>query len=429
MGKTRLGLAIAKDIAASFADGVAWVDLAPVRGSDRVFVTVARALGINPRPGRPVADELVRHLQSRQTLLLLDNCEHVLADTADVVARLLTACLALQVLITSRAPLHIRGEQVMLVLPFALPPPAAPSMDTLAQNDAVRLFVERARAVWPAFTLSESNAPTVAAICRALDGLPLAIELAAARITILSPDALLAQMTHRLAILRDGPRDAPPRQQTLQATIAWSYDLLAPAEQALFRRLAVFSGGATLEAMRAVASGWQGDPQGRDIVLTLSALVDHSLVYRIKRDGEPRFTTLETIREFVVDRLAESGENAVARDRHAGYFLHRVETRDAWLAAHLPHAQEILDHLETEYANLHAALTWLRDIGDVSRVVALSGALSYFWKLRGRRPEGRDWLEWGLAQDAAISDPARAIGQLALSGFAPQRSAAALALC
>jgi predicted ATPase len=426
VGKSRLALAIAGDVAAHFVDGVAWVDLAPSHDLALVPMTVARSLGVNPTSDRPVADELVRHLRPRQMLLMLDNCEHVLAGAGDLAAYLLAACPALQVLTTSRAPLHIRGEQVLPVEPLPLPSSKRPSLEILAQNDAVSLFVERARAVRPTFSLSDTNATTVAEICRALDGLPLAIELAAARTTILAPEALLAEMTHRLSVLCDGPRDAPTRQQTIAATIAWSYDLLAPEDQALFRRLTVFSGGATLDAVKSVTSDGQRSP--RDIVHSLSASVDHSLVYRIERDGQPRFTTLETIREFGSERLVESGEETETRDRHAAYFCHVVESLQASVAIFLPEAQDILDQLETEYPNLRAALTWLRERGDVSRLVELSSDLVWFWARRGRRPEGREWLAWGLAQNAGISDSARAAGQLVYAGFLSDCTEA-LSLC
>src|SRR5215212_6178011 len=201
-----------------------------------------------------MADALVYALRSRQLLLLLDNCEHLLAETADLVGSLLARCPALQVLATSRAPLHLQGEQSLPVAPLPLPPMDASSLAALADNDAVRLFMARARSVRPAFALTATNAPTVAAICRHLDGLPLAIEPAAARLTLLSPEALLAQMTDRLRLLRGGARDVPARQQTIHATIAWSYDLLSPPEQTLFHRLAVFAGGFTLEAVQAVAA-------------------------------------------------------------------------------------------------------------------------------------------------------------------------------
>ncbi len=315
VGKTRLALAIANDVADHFENGVAWVDLAPLSDPGLVATTVSVSLGITPGTERPVADELAHRLRSRQLLLLLDNCEHVLGGVTDLVPVLLSRCPALQILASSRASLHVRGEQILLVEPLPLPLADAHSLMDISPNDAVRLFVERVQAVRPVFRLTEGNAATVAALCRALDGLPLAIELAAARIAILSPEALLAQMTQRLSFLRDGPRDAPTRQQTLAAAIGWSYDLLAPEAQRLFHRLTVFSGGFTVDAAQAVASDPHSGPH--EVLHGLNALVDHSLIYRMDREDEPRFSILETIREFGLARLAASEEEARTRDRHA----------------------------------------------------------------------------------------------------------------
>jgi predicted ATPase/DNA-binding CsgD family transcriptional regulator len=426
VGKTRLALAIAEDVAAHFADGVAWVDLAPVGDPTLVVPTVAAALGITPKPNQLVAEELTRHLRRRQLLLLLDNCEHVLAGVADLVADLLGRCPAIQILASSRASIRVRGEHVLPIEPLPLLEDDVNSLIVISQNDAVRLFVERAQAARPVFRLTEGNAAMVAVICRALDGLPLALELAAARITILSPDALLAQMTHRLSILGEGPRDAPTRQQTLAAAIGWSYDLLNAEDQRLFRRLTVFSGGFTLDAAQAVA----GDrPSGQDdVVRGLSALVDHSLIYRMDRDDQPRFSLLETIREFGLAQLATSGEEATTRDLHAAYFLSLVESLDAWVAAYLPDAQEVLDRLETEYSNLRSALAWLRDTGDVTGLLELAANLNFFWQFRGHLRDGRAWLEWGLSHDAESTGPARANGQLALAGVLGMLEGAAVAL-
>jgi non-specific serine/threonine protein kinase len=434
VGKTRVALALAADVAEHFVDGVAWIDLAPVRDPALVPQTVAAALGVSPMPDQPMAAALARHLRPRQTLLLVDNCEHVLGDAADgaaeLVARLLSACPALQVLATSRAPFRVRGEQVLPVEPLPLPTVDAPSPAALRQNAAVRLFVERAQAMLPAFQLTEANAAAVAALCRSLDGLPLAIELAAARITVLSPEALLAQMADCLAVLSDGPRDAPTRQRTIAATIAWSYDLLAPEDQSLFRRLAVFVGGFTLEAAQAVAGDGRSSRPDMGVVRGLGALVDHGLVRRPDAPGEPRFTLLETIRVFGLERLAECREETATCDRHAAYFRELVETLDAWVAPHLPDAPHVLDRLETEYPNLRAALAWLRETGGVSGLLELAGALGYFWLFRGHVPDGRAWLEWGLAQDVEVAPAARASGQVALASilYVQHDHAAALAL-
>src|SRR5215213_3922435 len=269
-GKTRLSLAIAEDVADHFADGVVWVDLAPLADPALVPAAVVAALGLRPVADTAIDDVLIHALHPRQTLLLLDNCEHVLDASADLVGSLLARCPALQVLATSRAPLHLQAEQHLPLDPLPLPGEDA-ALAIVAQNAAVQLFAERTRAVQPAFALTEANATTVAALCRQLDGLPLAIELAAARSAVLSPEALLAQMSDRLQLLTHGPRDVPARQRTITATIAWSYDLLEASAQAIFRRLAVFVGGFTLGAAEAVAAS-PSDAKHNSIA-TLDALV------------------------------------------------------------------------------------------------------------------------------------------------------------
>src|SRR5215212_7300155 len=268
VGKTRLALAIAEDLADHFTDGVVWVDLAPLTDPALVPAAFIAALGLRPAADTAIGEVLIHALHPRQTLLLLDNCEHVLAASADLVGSLLARCPALQVLATSRAPLHLQAEQHLPLDPLPLPGDDA-ALAIVAQNEAVQLFAERARAVRPAFALTEANAATVAAICRRLDGLPLAIELAAARGTVLSPEALLAQMSDRLQLLTYGARDVPARQRTVAATIAWSYDLLDVGAQALFRRLAVFVGGYTLEAVDAVAAA--SEHAQRDALTALEA--------------------------------------------------------------------------------------------------------------------------------------------------------------
>jgi non-specific serine/threonine protein kinase len=426
VGKTRLAQAVAADIARAFADGVVWVDLAPLADAELVPVAVTSAHGIIPRPNRPILGELSDHLRHRQLLLVLDNCEHVLAAVADVVSAVLSACPALQVLTASRAPVRVRGEQVLPVEPLPLPGVTESPGAALAENDAVRLFMERARAVRPGFSLTATNAATSAAVCRALDGLPLAIELAAARITILSPDALLAQMTDRLSLLSDGPRDAPVRHQTIAATIEWSYDLLPDEVQVFFQRLAVFAGGFTLAAAQVVAG--VGDSSFPSIMRGINALVEQSLVHRTEGDGEPRFTMLETIRAFALERLRESGEEPCTRERHAAWFIELAASREAWVAAFLPDGPAVLDQLETDYANLHAALAWLRDTGDIPGLLALAGDLLYLWELRGRLREGRQWLEWGLARAHACEPKLQANAQLALSSLCQAQHQSALAL-
>jgi predicted ATPase len=318
VGKTRLALAIAQDVADAFVDGVQWIDLAPLADATLVAATVANAIGITSAANKPLADELARALRPRQLLLLIDNCEHVLAETAALLAQLLAHCPALQVLATSRAPLRIRGEQLLPVQPLPVPISDGPSPEAIARNEAVTLFVERAKAAHPAFSLTATNTESVAEICRKLDGLPLAIELAAARITILPPESIASALTDRLPLLGGGPRDLPARQRTIEATIAWSYALLDAGTQALFRRLAVFLGGFTLEAAQGVCpDGLTAD----DALTGLIALGELNLVHRIEGDGEPRFTMLETVRAFGLERLDEAGEREVAQDDHAAYYV------------------------------------------------------------------------------------------------------------
>ena len=316
VGKTRLCLAIAQEVASHVHDGVVWVDLAPISDAALVPATVARSLGLVPLPDIPLTEQLTRVLRPRQTLLLLDNCEHVLPAAAMLVADWLAACPALQVLATSRAPLHVRGEHLLVVEPLPLPPlEAASSLPRLEQNEAVTLFVERARAVRPGFVVTAANATAVTELCRQLDGLPLAIELAAARLKILSPDLLLTQMTDRLRLLRGGARDLPARQQTMHDTIAWSYDLLAHEDQRFFRSLAVFSGGWTFAAAAAV-----GDLPLMEVIERLESLADQSLVRPLQCEREPRFTLLETVRQFGWEQLVAHEELASVCARHARYF-------------------------------------------------------------------------------------------------------------
>jgi non-specific serine/threonine protein kinase len=393
VGKTRLALAIARDAASHFADGVVWVDLAPMADPGLVSAAVAAALGIIATSHESPAADIVRALRVRQTLLLLDNCEHVLAGTADLVASLLPHCPTVQVLATSRAPLHLHGEQLLVVDPLPLPAETA-ALSVVEQNDAVRLFAERARAVRPAFAVTETNAATVTALCRQMDGLPLAIELAAARTNILAPQALLSQMSNRLHLLTHGMRDAPARQQTMAATIAWSHDLLPAQKQALFRRLAGFDGGFTLEAAAAVCT--DGRDASDSVFDVVAALVEASLLRAEDGpDGEPRFSMLETIREYALGQLHTSGEAEQTRRRHAEFFL----GFGSMLATQLGGAAmaESLTRLATDLPNLRAALAWSMEEGDADAGLRLATALSPFWRFRGHLSEGRRWLDTGLA--------------------------------
>lgn len=389
VGKTRLAIAVATDAAGDFARGAAFVDLSAVRDPSLVLPTIARALGTRESADHSPAQALALALAPRHLLLVLDTCEQV-AAAAPEIAALLAACPDLKILATSRATLRVDGERV-----FAVPP--------LTESDAVELFVQRARAVAPQFAPNEAAVHAIAALCSRLDGLPLALELAAARISILSPQALLARVEHRLSLLTAGPRDAPARQRTLRETLTWSYDLLSPAEQSLFRRLSVFSGGFTIAAAEAVAGGQDDTVSGG-----VSALVAQSLLrHEEPAGGEPRFTILETLREFGLDQLGTDREEDQTRRAHAAFCLALAERAEPELTG--PEQQAWLDRLDTEHTNLRQALDWLV-VDDPPSAVHLAGLLWRFWWTRGHLAEGRRRLEATLATDAGTQpDRARAL--------------------
>lgn len=400
VGKTRLSLAIAGEAAAHVGDGAVFVDLAALGHPDVVLPAVARALGVTPGGERPLRERLIGSLQRRHLLLVLDNCEHLLLAVADLVSSLLAACPALQVLATSRAPIRIRGEQELPVEP--LPLPSASELDLeLAANPAVLLFIERAHAVSPRFSATDDILRDIGEICRRLDGLPLAIELAAARVRVLTPAALRERLQRRLPLLEGGARDAPARQQTMRQTIAWSYELLSPADKALFRRLAFFAGGFTLEAAQAVASH---DPAA-DVLPALQRLVEHHLVRCEDRGTTTRYHLLETIREFSLEQVAAAGEEERIRQAHGAYFLALAEA--GMPALYGPQQVEWLTRLETEHPNLRVALDWFADQGDADALVRLAAALWRFWFIRGYPREGRAWLGKALASSQPWSPALR----------------------
>ena len=420
VGKTRLALAVAHDIATAFADGAIFVDLSPVSDPTLVLPAVARPLGVRDAGQRPLAEVLAAYLRPRQALIVLDNCEQVLAAMPDV-ATLLAACPALQILATSRAPLGLRGEYLLPVPPLALPAETGalpPDPTALAEVEAVALFVRLARAADSGFVLSVANAVAVAEVCRRLDGLPLALELAAARVRVLPPAALAALPGGRLRVLGGGPRDAPARQRALRDAFAWSYDLLSPGEQSLFRALAVFAGGFDAAAAAAVAGD---DPVG--VLERLGALVDQSLVRREARPGGDdaasgghvvRFGLLETVREFALDRLRERDEEDTARRALAAHFLAlaaqaRTEIDEPGMM------RPWLDRLEDEYPNLRTALVALADAGDATGELRLVEALFRFWYPRGRLREGIACLEAALERGL---DGPPGLRAAALSGLA-----------
>jgi predicted ATPase/transcriptional regulator with XRE-family HTH domain len=412
VGKTRLALHVAAGVARDFPDRVTVVALAPIRDPAQVVAAIARTIGVREAGGRSLFESLIAVLQERQLLLVLDNFEHLL-PAAPLVTDLLTACPRLQILVTSRAPLRLSGEHEFDIPPLELPDrERLHSTEGLARYATVALFVERAQAVAPAFALTDENAATVAEICARLDGLPLAIELAAVRVKLLSPQSLLSRLGGRLNLLTGGARDLPARQQTLRRAIDWSHDLLSPAEQTLFRQLAVFAGGWTLEAATAVAAtGPNPEPSAQNVeqlnsaletegsepaVLDgLTALVDQSLVGRVGSGmSEPRFVMLETMREYALDRLEACGQAEALRERHARYYLDLAERAERELQG----GEQVtwLDRLAREYDNLRAALTWSIARGETETALRLSGALSGFWDARSHLSEAREWLSRAL---------------------------------
>jgi non-specific serine/threonine protein kinase len=399
VGKTRLAIEVAHGLSPHFVDGVVYVDLGPLTDPALVPSGVAEALGVTSRAERALTDAVVARVRTKQLLLVLDNCEHLLAAAAGLASALLAAGPALQILATSRAPLRVRGEHLVAVPPLEVPPPETSSLDPVAQSPAVRLFAQRARAVDPNFALSVRNAGAVAEICRRLDGLPLAIELAAARAGVLEPGPLLALLRDRPQVLGSGPRDIPARQRTLQDTIAWSYHLLTPEEQAWFRRLAVFAGGFDLEAAAAVNGFAVGEA-----VEPLEALLEQSLIMRQRNgpDGSSRFAMLETIRAFGLEQLAIAGEEVAARERHAAYYLALVDRLD--LLHSLPGDQSWLGRLVPEQDNQRAALEWFAIRDNDLTLNRLSASLFKFWLPRAQLGEGRRWLTRAMTHDEGVPE-------------------------
>lgn len=420
IGKTRLALAVAEDLMADEPDGVVFVGLAPITQPELVATTILHALGVVEVVGTQPSERLTHVLREKRALLVLDNFEQVVG-AGPLVANLLASCPGVRVLATSRVTLRLRGEHEMPVPPLALPDPASGpeglllGAEAISTFSAVALFVARARAVNPGFVLTPDNAETVVEICRRLDGLPLAIELAAARSKVLAPRALLPRLEHRLQVLTAGARDAPRRQQTLRAAIAWSHDLLSPAQQRLFRRLGVFVAGCTLEAAERVCDV-DGD-LGDDVLDHLSALVDQSLVQQ--QDGaetETRFFMLETLGEYALEQLDASGERSLLQARHAEDVLALAETAEPHLfAADRPWW---LRRLSEDQDNIRAALRWALGQDDPSLGLRLVGAL-WMWFLRRLLVEGRQWAEDLIAHPGAVQPTAaRARALFAAGHFA-----------
>jgi non-specific serine/threonine protein kinase len=431
-GKSRLALRVAAESLADYPDGARLVELASLAEPALVPQAVAAALDVREAPGVLVAETLVQSLASRRLLLVLDNCEHLVDACAALVDTLLRGCPRLQVLATSREALSVPGETVWPVPALSVPAAVALPLPRVAESEAVRLFAERAASTTPGFALSERNAPAVAEIVRRLDGIPLAIELAAARVRALSVQQIAARLDSRLRLLTSGSRSALPHQQTLRTSIDWSYDLLSGSERRLLTRLAVFAGGWTLEAAEAVCAG---DGAGRaaaapgaplvpiddDVLDVLSSLVDKSLV--LAGEGEPgaterRYGLLETVRQYAVEKLTAGGEAEATRARHAAHFLALAEAAEPALNG--PEQSAWLGRLEREHDNFRAVLRWAVEGGDADAGLRLGSALAKFWTVRGYQSEGQRWLDAALANAGGAAAAVRA-----RAGYAAGRMARA----
>jgi predicted ATPase/class 3 adenylate cyclase len=396
-GKTRLALQLAADVLEDFPDGVFVVSLAPLADPSLALPAIAQTLGVRESAGRPVAAVLRDYVAEKRVLLVLDNFEQVV-EAAGEVSDLLEAGPDLKVLVTTREPLHIPGEQEWPVQPLELPRAAETrNVEVLSQYESVRLFIERARAVRPDFTVTNENAPAVAEICVRLDGLPLAIELAAARVKVLSVSDLLGRLDQRLAVLTGGGRTTPERQRTLRGAIDWSYSLLDGKERTLFARLSVFAGGCTLDAAEAICEA--------DLD-TLAALVDKSLIRETDGAGDTRFSMLETIREYAVERLGESEEADAVRHRQADYYVALAEEAQEPLRGE--GRREWAARLDQEQDNVRAVLEWSLARTEPVRPLKIASAIWYYWMLRGQLTEGRRWIERALDCGDPAPSPLRA---------------------
>lgn len=404
VGKTRLAVQTAALAHSGFADGVLFVSLAAVRDPGLVLSEIARALGMQEAGDRPLVARVQAVVGDRRLLLVLDNLEQVV-DAAPDLGDLLTACPGLTILATSREVLRVRGEHEFPVPPLAVPRPGRrPPLPALAQLGAVALFIRQARAARPAFALSEENATAVAEICARLDGLPLAIELAAARVNVLPPDALLARLDHRLRVLVHGARDLPARQQTMRAAIAWSYDLLPPEEQALFRRLSAFAGGFSLEAAEIVVTAAGGVTL--EPLEGISSLVEKSLLREVDGASSPRFVMLETVREYAGEQLDLNGEADATRRRHAAWYRDLAER--AWPEVMGRDDPIWLARFEVEIDNIRAALEWAMTHAEAETALGLAYAVGFYFYVTRQLSEGCAWNERALTCGGPATDDARA---------------------
>ena len=400
IGKTRLSLQVAAQMRHDFTDGVCFVGLAAISDPDLLLPTIVQELGIQIVETQPVFEQVKDVLRSKHFLLLLDNFEQ-LVEASLQIEELLAACPFLKIIVTSRTVLHLQAEQEFPLPPLALPNLSQlPGNEILAQCAAVALFIQRAQSILPSFQLTQANARAIAEICVRLDGLPLAIELAAARVKLLPPQTLLARLSQRLRVLTGGARTLPQRQQTLRNTLQWSYDLLDEREQRLFRLLSVFVGGSTLEAVESMG-------EGEEVLEGVTSLMDKSLLQQREHEGEElRLLMLETIREYGLECLAMSGEMEAAQRAHAAYYLRLAEEAEPELRG----AQQVvwLARLDPEHDNLRAALRWSVESGETETALRLGGALWCFWTVRGHVSEGRQWLERALSNSSGVEASVRA---------------------
>ncbi|HEV7214235.1 MAG TPA: helix-turn-helix domain-containing protein [Chloroflexota bacterium] len=411
VGKTRLALQLAAELATDDPGGVAFVPLAPLNHADLVIPRIAQMLGVREADNRSLLESLQAALREARRCILLDNFEHVL-EAAPAVSRLIQTCPRLTVLVTSRSALSISGEQEFPVAPLQLAGAAVWPFERLCRSESVRLFVERAQAVRPDFNLTPANAAAVTAICRRLDGLPLAIELAAARVGAVSPLDLLARLDDRLAVLTDGPRDLPPRQRTLRHAITWSYDLLTVSERLLFHRLAVFTGSFSLAAVDAVCAGDGLDPA--EHLTALVSLVDQSLVVMTRQEGEARYCLLETLRDYAWERLIGSSEAARVKQRHTLYFVALAEQAAQEIQG--PNQLSWFECVAQEHDNFRQAQRWCLAHGEAALALRLSGVL-WYWLYRGQIREGRQWLAEVLALPQATPGTSERARGLVLAGI------------
>jgi predicted ATPase/DNA-binding SARP family transcriptional activator len=406
IGKTRLAIKVASELAASFRDGTWLVEFAPLNDPGLVPQTVAAVLGVREQPGVPMTDSLIRYLESRQLLLVLDNCEHLIGASAKLVDGLLRNCPDLRALATSREALGIDGESTWRVPSLAVPDrnrPEAPEL--LTHYGAVELFADRAVTALGSFELTDNSWPLVVQVCERLDGIPLAIELAVGKLRALSLAQVASRLNDRFHLLTGGNRTALPRQQTLQATIDWSYDLLPAAQQAVLRRLSVFAGGLDLEAAEAVC--WDAPRQSAEVLGALTGLIDKSLLLMSTRNGEARYQLLETIGQYATIKLEAAGELEEARRRHSEWFLSFAERAQPELRG--PNQLRWFERLEAEHDNLRAAFEWSMEQDSTDGALRLASAMGFFWMFQGHIAEGREWLERAIGKGSTGSRALQAV--------------------